>query len=84
MSDIASDVRNAAEAIASNPKFATAVAAGTASMGAASQLEILQGTLAIVSLAVGILTALVVLAIQSIKLVRVYRDWRDETPESGS
>lgn len=84
MSEIVSEARNAAEAIASNPKFATAVAAGTASMGAASQLEILQGALAIVSLSVGILTALVVLAIQSIKLVRVYRAWQSGSPESES
>jgi hypothetical protein len=82
MSEIA-NARSAAEAIAGNPKFATAVAASTASMGAASQLEILQGVLAIVSLSVGILTALVVLAIQTIKLVRVWRAWQADQPETA-
>jgi len=74
-------VRAAAEAIASNPKVATAVATSTVTMGAASQLEILQGMLAVVSLSVGILTAIVVLAIQTIKLVRVWRAWRADQPE---
>lgn len=75
-------IRSAVEAVASNPKVATAVAAGTASIGAAAQLEIIQGMLSVASMVVGILTAIVVLAIQSIKLVRVWRDWRADQQEA--
>lgn len=77
----AESVRAAIEAAASSPKFATAVAAGTTSLGAAAKLELIQGALSVASLAVGIITALVVLAIQSIKLVRVWRAWQADQPE---
>ena len=73
--------RQAIEAVASSPKVATAVAAGTASLGAAVQFDVLQGALSIVSMLVGIITALVVLGIQTIKLVRVWRAWKADQPE---
>jgi len=56
------------EAVTSNPKFATAVAASTASLGAASQLDLIQGWLSMASMAIGILTGVVVLFIQLIRL----------------
>jgi hypothetical protein len=74
-------VRSAIEVAASNPKVASIVAASTASVGAATQLEIMQGILSIVSMGVGIFTGLVVLAIQLIKLHRNYKAWQREEPE---
>jgi hypothetical protein len=74
-------MQSALTAIASNPKVATAVAAGTASAGAATKFEILQGFLSLASMTVGIITALVVLAIQLIKLNRTYRAWMADQPE---
>lgn len=71
----------AVEAIASSPKVATAVAAGTASIGAAAKLEIIQGALSVTSMAIGIATGVVVLVIQSIKLVRIWRAWHADQPE---
>lgn len=74
-------LQSALEAVASNPKVATAVAAGTASAGAATKLEIIQGALSVASMTIGIVTALVVLAIQVIKLNRNYRAWVADQPE---
>lgn len=74
-------VKSAIEAAASSPKVATVVAAGAASAGAATQFEMLQGMMSIVSMGVGIVTALVVLAIQLIKLHRNYKAWQRDEPE---
>lgn len=74
-------LRAAVEAVASNPKVATVVAAGTASLGAAAKFEFIQGALSAMSMTVGIITGCVVLAIQSIKLVRVWRAWKADQPE---
>lgn len=74
-------IENAKEAIfvaASNPKVATAVAAGTASTGAAAQLDLITGIGAGVSVWIGAATAAVVLAIQIIKLVREWRSYQQE------
>lgn len=64
---------SAVESIASSPKVATAVAAGTASLGAAAQFELIQGVLSIASMTAALLTSLVVLTYQLIKLVRYWR-----------
>lgn len=77
----AENITDAAVNAASNPKVATAVAAGTASLGAAANFELMQGYLSVASMTVGIVTAIVVLAIQCIKLVRVWRAWRADYPE---
>lgn len=66
-------VGSTVETIASSPKVATAVATTTASIGAAAKLELIQGVLSIASMAVALLTALVVLTYQLIKLVRYWR-----------
>lgn len=68
------NVRSAVEVIASHPKVATAVAVANTSLGAyASTLEIWQGWLGFISLSIGCLTGLVVLAYQVIRLVRFWR-----------
>jgi predicted RND superfamily exporter protein len=67
-------VRSAIEAAASNPKVATIVAASTTAIGAATKLEALQGWLSVVSMGVGIATALVVLGIQLIRLEKAWRE----------
>ena len=61
---------------ASNPKVATAVAAGAASTGVASRMEIITGWMGAISVGLGMCTAAVVLTIQVIKLVREWRDYR--------
>ena len=71
----------AVEAIASSPKVAAAVAAGTASLGAAAKLDVIQGALSLASMSIGIVTGVVVLAIQTIKLVRVWKAWHADKPE---
>lgn len=72
---------NAAIEAASNPKVATVVATATASIGAASKFELIQGALSIMSMTVGLCTALIVLVIQSIKLVRVWKAWKADKPD---
>jgi hypothetical protein len=74
-------IENAKEAIfvaASNPKVATAVAAGAASTGVASKMEIITGWMGAISVGLGMCTAAVVLTIQVIKLVREWRDYQQE------
>ena len=61
---------------ASNPKVATAVAAGAGSTGFFSYLDQIQGVLSIVSMGVGILTASIVCAIQLIKLKRTWQAYK--------
>lgn len=74
-------VRAAVESAASSPRVAAGVAASTASMGAMAKLEMIQSGLGLFSLFVGCLTTCVVLAIQTIKLVRIYRHWNPNRPE---
>ena len=76
--------RSVLEAVTSNPKFATTVAAGTASLGAASQLGLIQGWLSVVSMALGILTGFVVLFIQLIRLERALLDRGAKEAREGS
>lgn len=76
-------LRAAVEGAASSPKVAAGVAAGTASMGAMAKLEMIQSAVGTCSLCVGLMTGCVVLCIQSIKLIRVYRSWTPNKPDSG-
>lgn len=71
----------AIEAAASNPKVATAFAAGTAAAGGALKLDLVQSVIGTVSLGIGMLTGGVVLAIQFIKLIRVWKAWQADAPE---
>lgn len=75
------NVRSVIEAAASNPKTAAAVAASTTAIGAATKLEALQGWLSVVSMGVGIATALVVLGIQLIRLEKAWRERAQLTKE---
>lgn len=68
------NVKSAIEAAASNPKLAAVVAASTTAIGAASKLQAIQGWLSVVSMGVGIVTALVVLGIQLIRLEKAIRE----------
>ena len=65
----------------SNPKVATAIGTATASVGAASKLELIQGFLSTATMAVGLLTASVVLALQLIKFARRWKAWREDKPD---
>jgi predicted RND superfamily exporter protein len=76
------NVRSAIEAAASNPKTAAAVAASTTAIGAATKLEALQGWLSVVSMGVGIATALVVLGIQLIRLEKAWRERAQQDKEA--
>jgi len=69
--------KEAISAAASNPKVATIVAAGAASAGAAEQMDIITGWMARGSVALGLCTAAVVLAIQILKLLRELRAYRE-------
>jgi hypothetical protein len=75
-------VRATIEAIASSPKVAAVVATGTASMGAMAKLELLQSAIGTASLLVGFMTGCVVLTVQTIKLVRVWRSWTPNKPDA--
>lgn len=63
---------------ASNPKVATAVAAGAASTGVATRMEIITGWMGAISVGLGMCTAAVVLTIQVLKLVREWRSYQQE------
>lgn len=71
------------EAVTSNPKVASVVAAGTASIGAASKFDLIQGWLAVGSMALGILTGVVVLFIQLIRLERALIERGAKETERG-
>lgn len=71
------------EAVTSNPKVASVVAAGTASIGAASQFDLIQGWLAVGSMSLGILTGVVVLFIQLIRLERALIERGTKETEMG-
>jgi len=76
MNEQTESVKEAIAAAASNPKVATAVGAGAASAGAAAQLDIITGRMARGSVAIGLCTAAVVLAIQILKLIREVKEYR--------
>lgn len=78
MNDQIENAKEAVFAAASNPKVATVVAAGAASTGAASKLEIITGWMGTISVGLGMCTAAVVLTIQIIKLVREWRSYQQE------
>ena len=79
-------VRSAIEAAASNPKIATLVAASTTGIGAATQLGLIDGWLSRGSMIIGLITGVVVLGIQVIRLEMALREraqskkGSDETP----
>jgi len=74
-------VVQAIDSAASNPKVATAFAAGTAAAGGALKLDMVQSVIGTMSLGIGMLTGAVVLGIQLIKLIRVWKAWKADAPE---
>lgn len=68
-------VRAAVESAASSPRVAAGVAASTASMGVMAKLEMINSLAGTISLCAGAITACLVLAIQAIKIIRVWRAW---------
>ena len=81
MNDEHFNVGQAIEAAASNPKVATAVAGATVAAGGALKLDMVQSVIGTMSLAIGMLTGAVVLGIQLIKLIRVWKAWQADSPE---
>lgn len=70
------NVSAALDAVASNPKVATAVAAATSAMGAASVLSQVQTVLGLISLAIGCVVGLYVLRSNRIK-TKIYQRMLD-------
>lgn len=68
------NAKSVIEAVANNPKVATTVSLSTASLGAAVNFGVIQGWLSVVAMAVGIVTSIVVLGIQMIRLERAIRE----------
>jgi len=77
------NVKSAIEAAASNPTVAAAVAAGNISMGTLVWFDIVHGLLSLISLGVGIVTGLVILGIQLIRLEKAWRERRTDTGEKA-
>jgi hypothetical protein len=75
-------VRSAIEAAASNPKIATVVAASTTGIGAATQFGLIDGWLSRGSMIVGLITAVVVLGIQLIRLEMALRERAQDKKET--
>lgn len=65
-------LRHSVEAAASNPKIATVVAGSSMGMGVMSE-SMVQSVAGTVTLIAGAITAVIVLAIQGIKLVRMLK-----------
>lgn len=83
MQETTETARSAIEAAASNPKVATLVAASTTGVGAATQFGLIDGWLSRAAMIVGLLTAVVVLGIQLIRLELALRERaqaKKETP----
>lgn len=64
------------ETAMSSPKVGYLVGTGTATLGAASKYEIINGWLAVGSMIIGITTGFTVLVIQLIRLERAWRERR--------
>lgn len=67
----------AVEAVASHPKVAMAVSAGTTALGTASVLAEIQTVLGVVSVLIGIAIGLLVWRINAIKLKIYQRAWQN-------
>lgn len=71
----------AVDAVASNPKVGTAVAATLSATGAAAHFDVIQGYFSVISMGLGIATGAVVFIIQVIKLTRVWKSWKADQTE---
>jgi hypothetical protein len=75
-------LRASVEQLASSPKVAAVVATGTASMGALARMDMIQSAIGTASLIVGFITGCLVMCIQGVKLMRVYRSWTPNQPDA--
>ena len=81
LNDVWQSAVQAIDTAASNPKVATVYAAATVAAGSSITLDIVRDTIGIVSITIGTMTGAVVLAIQLIKLIRVWKAWQANAPE---
>lgn len=85
MNDQNSVWRSAVQAVeqaASSPKVSLSVAAASATVaGAAREIDLFTDAVTKYTITVGALTGTVVLAIQLIKMIRVWKAWRADQPE---
>jgi hypothetical protein len=68
-------IRTAVESAANSPRVAAGVATATAGLGAMAKLEMINSVAGTISLCAGAITACLVLIIQAIKIIRVWRTW---------
>lgn len=66
--------RSVIEAAISSTKVSMGVAAGTAGLGAAARMELIQGWLSIISMGVGIVTGLLIAGWWAIRLEKAWRE----------
>jgi len=66
---------------AQNPKLASFVAGGATSSGLLAHYNLIHGWLSILTMAVGLGTALIVGAIQLLKLLRNWKAYKNNEPE---
>lgn len=72
----------AVEQAASSPKVSLTVAATSATVaGAAREIDLFTDAVTKYTITVGALTGTVVLAIQLIKMIRVWKAWRADQPD---
>lgn len=76
MNETESTARSILENAISNPKVATAIAAGTTGLGAAARMELIQGWLSIISMCVGIVTGLLIAGWWAIRVEKAWRERR--------
>jgi len=75
------NVISALEAVASNPKVASATIGSVFAANLAANLGVIQGWLSVISMSIATLTALVVLVYHVIKTLRLWREWQDDDKE---
>ena len=66
--------RSVIENAIASTKVSTAIAAGTAGLGAAARMEIIQGWLSIISMSVGIVTGLLIAGWWAIRVEKAWRE----------
>lgn len=72
----------AAEQVISTPKVSLTVAASSVAVaGAAREVDIFTDAITKYTITVGALTGTVILAIQLIKMIRVWKAWQADAPE---
>lgn len=78
--NVLESARSTVEAAANNQKVGVVVATATTSVGAASGLEIIHGLLSDISMCVGIVAGLLVIAVRLITLYRHVVSFKNNAP----